>query len=196
MAEIKIQKKQNVWPWIALLAGILALLYYLFVYDKGDKVIVDKEVTVIENTNEMSESANDKVTEYNAFISDDASMGVDHEFSNMALMKLIDATDEVANTLGVDIKADLDMARKNAGDITEDPAKLNHADKIKSAGTVIVQALKKIQSEKFPALDNDAKGVQMALDKINPAVATLDQKDAVKGFFSQSGQLLTNMKNK
>ncbi len=196
MAEIKIEKKQNIWPWIALLAGILALLYYLFIYDKGDKVIVDKEVTVIENTNEMSDNAVDKVAEYNAFISDGANMDVDHEYSSSALMKLIDATEEVANTLDVDIKADLDMARKNASDITEDPAKLNHADKIKSAGTAIVQALKRVQSEKFPALDSNVKNVQMELDKINPSVATLDQKDAVKGFFNQAGELLTNMKNK
>lgn len=33
MAEIKIEKKKPVWPWIALLLVIAALIYYIFFVD-------------------------------------------------------------------------------------------------------------------------------------------------------------------
>jgi len=194
MTEIKIEKKQPVWPWIALIAGILALIYYLFVHDQADKVD-ENEVTTTETTTVVTDDMNNKVADYNSFISDDASMSMDHEYSSSALMKLIDAAEEVANAKGVDIKADLDLARQNASEITNDREKLNHADKIKSAGTIIVQALKKVQTEKFPNLENNLMGVQDALGKIKPTTPTLDQKEAVKGFFTQAGELLTNMKS-
>ncbi len=194
MTEIKIEKKQPVWPWIALIAGILALIYYFFVYDQANTIDEDV-VTTTETTTVVTDDMNSRVAAYSSFISNDSSMTMDHEYSNSALMKLIDATEEVAEENNVDIMADLDTARKNASEITEDPEKLNHADKIKSAGTTIVQALKKIQGEKFPNLGDQMTGLEASLDQIKMATPTLDQKEAVKGFFAQASELLTNIKN-
>ncbi|BDU24937.1 MULTISPECIES: hypothetical protein [unclassified Flavobacterium] len=33
MAEIKIEKKKPIWPWIAVVLIIAALVYYIFVQD-------------------------------------------------------------------------------------------------------------------------------------------------------------------
>lgn len=33
MAEIKIEKKKPIWPWILLFLGVLALIYFLVIKD-------------------------------------------------------------------------------------------------------------------------------------------------------------------
>lgn len=44
MAEIKIEKKKPVWPWILLLLGIIALVYFLFFRDREAEHDVIEEV--------------------------------------------------------------------------------------------------------------------------------------------------------
>ena len=203
MAEIKIQKKAPVWPWIILIIGFLALLYYLFVYDKQhtEKVEEVETVTTVDDDNNMddsyviSNSAASKVAEYNDYIVDDEKMGVDHDYSKQSLIKLIDATEAVASSVNMDVKTDLDAARVDAAEITKDAEKLDHANKIKSASTRIVQALTKIQTQKFQDLNGSLKDVDAALAKIDPNVPTLKQKESVIQFFHKAGELLTNMKN-
>lgn len=192
MAEIKIKKTQPIWPWLLLLAGILAGLYYFFVYDKNEP-IVDKQEVVTEDTNVTSDTADEKVAEYNQFIADNSEMDIDHEFSNQALVKLIAATEAVANSVDVDINTDLDAARADAEYITKNPMAEDHADKIKSAGEIIVQALTKVQTQKFENLSTELSEVKSSVDKIKTETLTLEQKAAVKDFFKRAGQLLTNM---
>ena len=47
MAEIKIEKKQPIWPWILLAIGAAVLIYYFFFRDKEaeQEVIQDVEDT-------------------------------------------------------------------------------------------------------------------------------------------------------
>jgi hypothetical protein len=44
MTEIKIEKKKPVWPWILLLLGIIALVYFLFFRDREAEREVVNEV--------------------------------------------------------------------------------------------------------------------------------------------------------
>lgn len=207
MAEIKIQKKQPIWPWILLILGVLALVYYL--YQKNNNVIddvMDDDVEMIRDSTDvttdmgnknallLSDMANTKISEYTSFIANDQKMGVDHEFSSTALHKLIDATESVASSLDIDIP-DLESARTTASEITNDPQKVDHAEKIKSAGNAIVQSLKKIQTQKFPDLENNLDELKNSVAAIAPTTKTLDQKDVIKDFFNQAAEVLTNMKN-
>ncbi len=120
-------------------------------------------------------------------------MGVDHEYSSEALDYLIDAVEEKADMLNVDVRADLDEARRNASEITKDPNKLNHADLIKKSGRIIVQALTTLQTEKFPTLKDDIAKVNTAVNKIDTSVKTLDQKNKVNDFFKSAESLLLKM---
>ncbi|MBF6608248.1 MAG: hypothetical protein ITG00_05880 [Flavobacterium sp.] len=43
MAEIKIEKKRPVWPWILLILGIAALIYFLVFRDADTDLIDDQE---------------------------------------------------------------------------------------------------------------------------------------------------------
>lgn len=207
MAEIKIKKKTPIWPWILGILAILAILFFIFngnddmeaddMSDSDMEMVTDD---VDDSTNGatmvFSETANSEIAEFTTFISKEAEMGLEHEYSYSALSKLIDATEAVANTLNVDIAADLETARSKAGSVEDDTYKVDHANNIKNSGNIIVQALKKIQMERFPDLAESCTELQNSVMAIAPGTQTLEQKAAVKNFFDQAGQLLTNMKNR
>ncbi|MDN3491660.1 hypothetical protein [Winogradskyella bathintestinalis] len=215
MAEIKIEKKKPIWPWILLAIVILALLYFLFVGGNDDDGEIDDgpddvemitDDTVNDNSIDndsikddefmISDSANSNVSTYRTYIDNNDKMGIDHEYTNRALTKLIAATKAVADSLQVDVSADLSTARTNAESVTEDPYKVDHADKIRNSGEIIVNALKTIQTAKFPDLDNDWSQLQNSIMAIKPDTKTLEQKTAVKNFFANAEELLTNMKKR
>ncbi len=47
MAEIKIEKKKPIWPWIVALVLVLGLVYFIFLKDNDMQV---QNTTEIENT--------------------------------------------------------------------------------------------------------------------------------------------------
>lgn len=203
MAKIEIEKKKTIWPWILLAILVIAAILYFFVFaNDDDDFDNDDEVTteqVIQEEQEETESTYDSLEEmtavqdYGEYI-ENPDMGLDHEYANGALLKLIAATRAVAQKNEVDIDAELDEAKSKAEKITEDPMKLTHANKIKDAGETITRALKTIQSEKFPDMGQSYMGVEEALGKIKPDDETLNQKDAIKSFFDKADELLISMK--
>ncbi len=48
MAEIKIEKKRPVWPWILLILGIAALIYFLVFRDEDGELIEQDDRNDIE----------------------------------------------------------------------------------------------------------------------------------------------------
>lgn len=58
MAEIKIEKKKPVWPWILLILGLIALVYFLFFRDREaeQEVIHDVEETTSMKTNLLDDN--------------------------------------------------------------------------------------------------------------------------------------------
>jgi hypothetical protein len=206
MAEIEIKKKTPIWPWIVGILAVLAILYFMFLYgdDDVDADDVTNDVEMVtddvsnsdyETSNPFSEMAVSAISGYQMFIAKEPEMGLEHQYTHTALNKLIDATEAVANTLSVDITAELETARENSDFVTKDTYDVDHADKINNAGNIIVQALDKIQNEKFPDLDESSTELQNSVTNIQPATQTLEQKAAVKNFFEKAGDLLTNMKN-
>ncbi len=212
MAEIKVEKKKPIWPWVLLVLIILAAVY--FFWDYNDKDYDTDEQTMERDTIEqmdeslMDNNMNDSTTlysgsygtvkrekslsDYLGYIENDK-MGVDHDYTVDALSKLINAVEAEAEEQNVDIKADLDQARENAFKITEDPDSRKHADKIRKVATQIAASLKTIQQQKFPNLSTQAEDVTNAANKINATSATLEQKDNINGFFESAGKLLQNM---
>ncbi|MHA7058895.1 hypothetical protein ACWGOQ_0016845 [Aquimarina sp. M1] len=207
MAEIKIEKKKPVWPWLLLALLLIGALVYFFILSNNEEET--REANEVEEIGVDGSSISDNtekdvipkkseggkaIATYSAYIKDDTKMGIDHEYSNNALLLLINAVSESADNLNIDIKADLKKARENAEIITEDPQKLTHANKIKNAGVVISKALGTIQKSKFPNLESELLDLENSIEKINPDVATLNQKEDVKNFFGKASEILIKMK--
>jgi hypothetical protein len=55
MAEIKIEKKKPIWPWIIAVVLVVALVYFFFLNDNGVQV---QNTTEIENTTSIDTTAN------------------------------------------------------------------------------------------------------------------------------------------
>ncbi|WP_034258684.1 hypothetical protein [Aequorivita capsosiphonis] len=201
MAEIKIKKKEPIWPWILGLLLIGAIVYFLVFADDSTDDVDDVTTTKTEqpmNQDEMDNSNDLKnvseINDYNIYVSN-PDMDVDHEYSSEALKRLIAATSATANELQIDIDADMSAANSLANEIKKDPESLMHANKIKDAAHKITKALKTIQTEKFPQLTSQYTEVETAVSNINVDTPTLDQKSALKAFFNKAGNLLTSIQN-
>jgi hypothetical protein len=199
MAEIKIEQKKTIWPWIIAGLVIAALLIYFLVFrDNSKNTEAVTEADYITNTNEPDPSGvrenNGAVAAYVNFVeSNKGKMSLDHAYTNEALLKLIEATNAKANEVGYEVRADLGKARGYAKMITNDPHATTHANSIRKAVDILTNVLQNIQKAEYPGLANEVKELKSASESIKPEVLTLDQKDAVKNYFSQASDLLQKM---
>lgn len=214
MAEIKVEKKKNYWGWI--IGGLLAIgivAWFLMADTDGapeiDEVerIETEEVGVAdpamdENPQatameaakaEIMQDPDVKMEEFVAFIGDKSRMGLDHEYTSEAMVKLVNATIERAIVTDVDINPELQSAVQKAEAITKDPMDGDHADKIKQAYLSITDVIEKVQEEKFPKLSDEVEQVREAAESIDPAVLTLEQKEKVNSYFDEAADVLQKM---
>ena len=200
MAEIKVEQKKQVWPWW-LLAGlvIVALLVYFLVFhdnDKNTEAVTQADYTT--NTNEPDRSevkeSNGAIAAYVMFVENNKeNMGLNHDYTNEALLKLIEATNAKANEVGYEVRADIDKAREYAEMITKDPHATTHADNIRKAADILTNVLQNIQKAEYPGLAGEVGELRSASESIKPGVLTLDQKDSVKNYFAKASDLLQKM---
>jgi hypothetical protein len=202
MAEIKIEKKQPVWPWIFGLLVVAALIYLLFFNDST--AVIDNNNTTndtIVDRNELQDNTDldENFSDVAAFVTfiknDDGKMTLDHDYSHSTLTKLIDATEEVALLNDFDAKVDFDKARQLADEITTNPEVGNHADFIKEATSRISTVLQNLQAANFPDLKAEADQAKMTSDAINVQELALNQKESIKGFYDAAADLLEKMIN-
>jgi membrane-anchored protein YejM (alkaline phosphatase superfamily) len=199
MAEIKIEQKKPIWPWLLVGLVIVGLLVYFLVFrDNSENTEAVAEPDSITNTSESDllgiKENNNTVAAYVSFVENNKEkMSLDHEYTNEALVKLIDATDAMANQVGYDVQADLQKARDFAKMITKDSFETTHADNVRKADDMVANVLQNIQEAKYPELTNEVTALKSASESIKPGVLTLDQKDAVKNYFAQAADLLQKM---
>ncbi len=212
MAEIKIEKKKPIWPWIILVLVILAILYFLVFANDEEEIEMDDteqiEEEVWEDEDEMTTwddetdttawdsdtlGGTQDVSGYLTYISDKSKMGVDHEYTNNALIWLMNAVQAKANEINYNIDADMQSVRQDAEAIQKDPSSTNHAEMIKQAGTKLANILEKMQNENYPDLSNDVQEMKTAADNIQGSVQTLEQKDQINTFFDEAADVLRKM---
>jgi hypothetical protein len=199
MAEIKIEKKRLVWPWILSGLGLIAVLIYFLAFYNNNSYINEvpktHDLIVTKETDLISVKENNStVAAYVTFIENsDKKMGLDHEYTNEALLKLIEATNAMAGEVGYEVRADLEKVKEYAEMITKDPFVTTHADNIRKADDILTKVLQNIQKAKYPGLTNEVAELKIASESIKPEVLTLDQKNEVKAFFSKAADLLQKM---
>jgi len=199
MAEIKIEQKKPGWPWIIIVLGIAALLVYFLIFrDNGKNTEAVNEVEYATNTKESDllevKENNATVADYVNFVQNTKQkMSLDHEYTNEALFKLIEAVNAMAGEVGYEVRADLEKVKEYAKMITKDPFETTHADNIRKATDVLTNVLQNIQKAKYPGLADEVELLKRSSESIKPEVLTLDQKDAVKNYFAEASDLLQKM---
>jgi hypothetical protein len=190
MTEIKIERKRSLWPWVILGLVLLAIIVY-FIWFRSDKADENSDVnmaliTVREN--------NTTVGDYIGFVnSDTATMTIDHNFTNQAILKLTNAVTAMADEIDFDIKADMDSVKVHGEIITRDPFETTHANHIRKAADILTNSLHRMQQAKYPELSAEAAQLKSSAASIDSDALTLDQREAVKGFFRQAADLLEKM---
>jgi hypothetical protein len=198
MAEIKIEQKKRIWPWLLFGLIALSLLFYFVAKRDNNKTEDIAEAQYIEKANENDiiaiEENNAIVAAYIDFVENSKDkMSLDHAYTNEALLKLTQATAAMADEAGYDVKADLEKVDGYAKLIVVDPFETTHADNIRKASEVLTDVLQNIQKAKYPTLIAEVDDLQNATEAIKPAILTLDQKDAVKNYFAKAADLLQKM---
>jgi uncharacterized protein Yka (UPF0111/DUF47 family) len=191
MAEIKVEKKKPIWPWILIGLGILLLLFFVFRNNDQDQRGAAESENIID-----SREDNDAVASYVAYVKDNSGrMGEDHEYTNEAFMKLIDAVESKADEINFEIQADINRAKEQAQSITNESSDTSHANSIRNSADILANALENMQNAKYPGLKNEASELRNAASSIKPDVLTLNQKDAVKNYLTSAADLLNKMNN-
>ena len=197
MAEIRVEKKSPMWPWILIGLIILGvILYFVFADDSnGDSERTTTTEQRDDDSSQVNRPVNNQtVASYVTFIQDgDREMSLDHEYSNEALKRLTEATKAMADEVNVDVERDLSVVRSNAQQIQQDPFETTHADKIRNSAEKISDALMTIQREAFPNLSNDASAVRNSAMEIDSEELALDQRDDIKSFYDRAASLLQKM---
>ena len=199
MTEIKIEKKKQAWPWVLAVLVIAALLvYFLVIRDNGKSTEVVSGADYTTNTNEPDligiKENNSTVAAYVNFVENNKEkMSLDHDYTNEALLKLVAATNAMANEVGYEVQAELEKVKVYAQKITNDPFETTHADMVRKAADILTNVLQNIQQAKYPGLTNEAAELRIASKSINPEVLMLDQKNEVKAFFSKAADILNKM---
>ncbi|OAQ38740.1 hypothetical protein A5893_11865 [Pedobacter psychrophilus] len=197
MAEIKIEKKSPIWPWILIGLIILAIIIYFFVFkDKNNSQVVanNADSTMVDSTNSTMNIDADAVTSYINFINEDrGTMTLSHEYSHEALTKLANATEAMSTKTGVDVKVNLDEVKQLSADITQNPDATNHADMIKKAAGIIASALGTIQKSKFPDLSSDCDDLMKNANEVDGNDLALDQESTIKSFYKDASDVLEKM---
>jgi len=200
MAEIKIEQKKPVWPW--LLAGLViaALVIYFLMFRDNDNNATEvvTEESYISDTNETNlldvKENNSTVAAFISFVENDTNrVSLDQAYTNEALLKLTAATNAMAEEIGYDVREDLNKVKESTLLITNEPFESSKAKNIRNSTDGSTTALQNMQLAKYPWLSDEVEELKNASVAINPEVNTLEQKDAVKNFFAKAADLLEKM---
>ena len=209
MAEIDIEKKSGggkVWLWVIIALIVAGLLYWWFAGD-GDEPVEEIETEAIEDETAMAEENTttweeetaatdvdiDEPSEFAEYIGNEQKMGLDHEYTNNALVYLVDTLESEVEESDLDLNAEWQEVRAMADRITEDPLAETHANTIKEAGLRISSILLKLQEQANANLTTDVEEVRTAAQNIQKDVLTLNQKDQIMAFYEESADVLQKL---
>lgn len=184
-------KKKPVLLWIIGI-GLVAFLIYFIGFKNQKETAHENQVTVdLISVNEN----NVTVAAFVRFMEEDTmKMELDDTFTKEAFLKLIDATNAMADEIRFDIGANMDRVVKYVNRTLAVSIETAEADDFKSAADILTTTiLKSMQQAKYPGLSNEVAELENASASINPNVLTLDQKDKIKIFFKKAAELLRKM---
>ena len=204
MAEIKIEKKAPIWPWILgllLLMAIGAGIYYATLNDNEveTEVVADEipenEITPQE-TGADSNTLPAEVSAFIAFAEEDnpyaeGEMEIHHRYTGDALRKMGNALEALANKKGMadkmnirDVHSKLDKA---ADEIQKNWKETDHADHIKKAFLMVSGTLNQL------ADGSTNEDLRKEAQDIDPNTLTLEQKADVKDFINKTAKVMNQL---
>jgi hypothetical protein len=199
MAEIKIEKKKPVGPWVLVGLVVLALIVYFGMFHDNDTVEPEEFVTQENNISDINQTNlldvkenNITVAEFVRFVKSD-SIRLSLEHTNKALVKLTEATNAMAVEVGYDVGPYLDTLKESNEMVANERFESAKAKNIRMAAENSAKALENIQLAKYPWLSEEVEDLKSASMAINPDAPVVEQKDAVHDYFAKAADILEKM---
>lgn len=191
MTGIKIEKMKPFWPWVLGIGIAAFLVYYIGFKDQKETAPVNLVAVNLISVNENNVS----VTAFIRFMEEDTmKMELDPTFANEAFLKLIDATNAMADEIHFDASSNMERVVKYVNRTLVSPAETTQANDFRRATDILTSTiLKAMQQENYPGLGHELVELENASASINPEELTIDQKDAIKTFFQKTAKLLQKM---
>ncbi len=209
MAEIKIEKKKPIWPWILLVVILLAAVaYFVFVNnedgDYSDDVDTEEfddlnsttyeDTTTYDDTADYQNSGTVLMT-YSESIKDSTRIGTDTTYTKTALHNLSKAVAEKASKYNLESSKaleDLKQYSMTMDTMANNSMETTSGTNLKTVSDQIVTVLQSIQIKHFPDLQNIVTDLKQTSTKIN-ATALDKQQTTLQAFFRKANDVLNNM---
>lgn len=211
MAEIKIEKKKPVWPWILLILIILAVIaYFVYMNNEAGKDMDDMYSTEIDSTE--YNTSRDTITyqddldtpdntsavmQYGESIKDSTRIGTDSTYTKTALQNLAKAVTAKAVQYNLESSKALDELKNYSSQMNGmNDSKISNASSVsnnfKMVSTNIAAVLQAIQTKNFPALGSDVADLKQTSTKLTSA-AIDKQQTTLQAFFRKASDILNKM---
>lgn len=191
MAEIRIEKRPPVWPWILGVLA-LALVGWIAFATLGDDEPETREAAVQDSREGAvgtSGAVPAAVQDYAAFANDSAQLatGREHEYTAEGIRRLSAALAAFVDQTGNDPEArtHLERFRQSADRLQREPESREHANTVRDVFTSAVDVL---ESGRIDA--GDVSRLRTTATSMSADQPLLDQTDKVKQFFGESAEAL------
>ena len=215
MAEIRIEKKKPIWPWILLVLIILAAIYFFWYYNdkkmNADDDLIDNdtisqvdenyryEERKVEDTTYLYSGNYGKIqkeqsfSDYFGFVDNMDNKTSDRNYYRTAFFKLITATKREAEIKNVDVSSNISAAMESAEKMTNDPTISKNSNDVKKAAEEVAKALRTIQEKSFNNLSDGVKELDTAISGIDGSKTLDTQATNIDAFFDKTARLLQRM---
>ncbi|MGE5383840.1 MAG: hypothetical protein ACM3PX_10475 [Omnitrophica WOR_2 bacterium] len=212
MAEIKIEKRKPIWPWVLAGLVVVALVGYYLLSDNNNRS--NRHESAYNTTNDQTKMRTDRAKigtdkekrtnigiqnqkPVAAFInyvnSDIEHKDLNHEKVSKAFEQLTAATNEVANETGHKSIANIDKVKMHVGMIEKNQSDTAVARNIKESAEILSAELQQLQKDKFPDLNKEARKLKNSSESIKTGKPALQQSDEIKSFLADAADLLEKM---
>ncbi|WMJ74292.1 hypothetical protein RCC89_14105 [Cytophagaceae bacterium ABcell3] len=197
MADIRIQKKKPIWPWVlGVLLGLLVIWLVVRVFDRERQVadIEDPEVQN-EGTAGIPQEINEFLT-YVAVTDTLSEEQIDHAHVSRGVRLLAGALEVLSKEYrisGIDIKENRARLDGVARYIQQSPNTGLRADSLRSGLISAVNWMEQLQIQRFPRLDTQIGQVRAAAKSIDIDVQIDEQGSEVQRFFNLSGGFIRDI---
>ena len=210
MAEIKIEKKKPIWPWILLVLILIAIVAF-FIYqnqadddymddDNTDMVddadnFMDTDTTIYDTTRYQNDGAASMTAVMEA-MRDSTRFGTDSTFTKTALHNLAKLTVAKARLMRVETSSalsDLEAYTMRTDTVDTRADSSNMASIFRDVTQDIVTVIETIANKNGMTNGEEVKQFKETSSKLNTTTTLAKQQKTIQTFFRQAHDVLHNM---
>lgn len=208
MTEIKIEKKQSIWPWIIVVLVLLIVGGYLLLKDRDTDVNDNANSVGVDSLKNYRNDATDTydpkvndnfkaaMSEFNSFVGDSIKIGTDSIYTKTAFYKLVrmvvTKADEnnILSTESLENLRSYDMQASNkvhTGSISKN---------LNAMGKDVTSVIESIQNKNFPNLESEVTSLKKISDKLSGNTVLAKQQQTIHNFMMKTIDILNSMNAK